>query len=329
MSTIKRSRKEGKKFVNPVPTRTSTGSMGKVFKDYFTGKQERVPKKPLGPFRTDAGIYHKGPENGLRITWMGHSSLLIEIDGKRLLTDPAWGERASFSKYFGPKRFFPAPIAFDELPSLDAVILSHDHYDHLDRSTMKRFVKSDVPFYCSIGVGQHLVKWGIARDRIHEMDWTDSVTIGKDLQITATPARHFSGRGITNRNETLWSSFVIKGPQHNIFFGADSGYFPGFEDIGKAYGPFDLTMLEIGASNENWADIHMGPEKATRAHQALGGKVMMPIHWATFNLAIHGWREPIEELMEYAFDRNILLFAPEPGAPTEVTHNGYNSLWWE
>lgn len=329
MNTIARSRKEGKKFINPVPTRTSTGSFGKIFKAYFTGKQERVPRIPLGPFATDASIYSKAAAGGLRITWMGHSSLLIEIDGKRLLTDPVWGPRASFTKYAGPKRFFPAPLPLDEMPELDAIILSHDHYDHLDHFTIKQFVNSSVPFYCSLGVGQHLQKWGVAANRIHEMDWSDTVSIDDTLQLTATPARHFSGRGIMNRNETLWSSFVIKGPEHNIFFGADSGYFPGFKEIGAAYGPFDLTMLEIGAANENWADIHMGPEKATEAHLALDGKVMMPIHWGTFNLAVHGWREPIEQLLEYAFDKNILLFAPEPGMPTEVKEEGYNSIWWE
>ena len=225
--------------------------------------------------------------------------------------------------------FFEAPLPIAQWPKLDAIILSHDHYDHLDKFTMKQLVDMDVPFYCSLGVGAHLVKWGIAKNRITEMDWGDMVTIGGDLAVTTTPARHFSGRGIVNRNETLWSSFVIKGHTHNIFFGADSGWFPGFKDIGEAYGPFDLAMLEIGAANENWADIHMGPEKATEAMLALGAKLMMPIHWGTFNLAVHGWREPIEQLLEYAFDKNITLFAPEPGKPTEVTTEGYNSWWWE
>jgi len=329
MSIIKPSIKEGKKFINPVPTQTSTGSFGNIMKGLLTGKQERVPKTPLGPFVTDHELYKQHPDNGLRITWMGHSSLLIEIDGKRLLTDPVWGERASFTSFAGPKRFFPAPLALDKLPKLDAIILSHDHYDHLDKPTIKQLVNSETPFYCSLGVGSHLSRWGIHKSRITEMDWTDSVTIGDDLQITAAPARHFSGRGITNRNETLWSSFVIKGPKHNIFFGADSGYFDGFRDIGEAYGPFDLTMLEIGAANENWAHIHMGPQKASLAHIALKGKLMMPIHWATFNLAFHGWREPIDDLLEHAFDKNITLFAPKPGVPTEVRPGGHNSWWWD
>ncbi len=329
MSTIPVSSKEGRKFINPIPTRSATGSFGKILKEYLKGKQERFPKIPLGPFITDRDVYETAPASGLRVTWMGHSSLLIEIDGKRLLTDPAWGHRASFSKYFGPIRFFKTPLEPSQLPKLDAVVLSHDHYDHLDKSTIKQMVDTDVPFYCSLGVGSHLIKWGISKNRITEMDWSDTVTIGGDMSITATPARHFSGRGIVNRNETLWSSFVIKGHTHNIFFGADSGYFPGFKDIGDFYGPFDLSMLEIGAANENWADIHMGPEKASDAQKLLNSKVMMPIHWGTFNLATHGWREPIEQLLEYAFDKNITLFAPEPGIPTEVTPEGHNSWWWE
>jgi L-ascorbate metabolism protein UlaG (beta-lactamase superfamily) len=159
------------------------------------------------------------------------------------------------------------------------------------------------------------------------MDWGDSVMLKHDCVITATPARHFSGRGIIGRNETLWSSFVIKGPQHNIFFGADSGWFPGFKDIGDTFGPFDLTILEIGAYGKYWPDIHMGPEHAANAHLALNSKLMMPIHWGTFNLALHSWYEPIEKLEQYAKEKKIALFVPEPGKPTEVT-SGYNSGWW-
>jgi len=155
------------------------------------------------------------------------------------------------------------------LPKLDAILLSHDHYDHLDKDTIKNFAGSTNQFYCSLGVGQHLEKWGINANYITEVDWGDSVMIGNDIILTATPARHFSGRGIINRNETLWSSFVIKGPKHNIFFGADSGWFPGFKEIGDAFGPFDLTMLEIGAYGKYWPDIHMGPDHASNAHIAL------------------------------------------------------------
>ena len=254
--------------------------------------------------------------------------MLIEIDGKRILTDPVWSERASFSSFIGPKRFFAPPLRLDELPPLDAVLLSHDHYDHLDKETIKFFKDKTVPFYCSQGVCIHLEKWGIKKNFITELDWGDSVMINSDIVLTATPSRHFSGRGVIGRNETLWSSFVIKGPEHNIFFGADSGWFPGFADIGDTYGPFDLTMLEIGAYGKYWADIHMGPDNATNANIALKGKIMMPIHWGTFNLAPHAWYEPIEQLLGYAKEKDITLFVPEPGKPTEVKPD-FISGWWE
>jgi len=329
MPAIHPAEKIGNVFQNPVPTKMVTASMLNTLWKYMTVKAERVPKKQLGPFHTNASIYNTPPASGLRITWMGHSSLLIEIDGYRILTDPVWGERASFVSWAGPKRFFPAPLPLNELPHLDAIILSHDHYDHLDRPTIKQLTSIKTPFYCSLGVGHYLKKWGILQSQITEMNWGDTANVTNDLSITTTPARHFSGRGIINRNTTLWSSFVIKGSRHNIFFGADSGWFPGFNDIGAAYGPFDLTMLEIGAYNENWADIHMGPENATKAHIALKGKVMMPIHWGTFNLALHDWREPVELLQQYATEKDITLFLPMPGIPTEVTPAGHNSMWWD
>lgn len=256
-------KKNGNKFLNPIPTdEAGFDKMVPILKEYYSNKAENTPKKTLGPFKTDSSIYQKDPASGLRITWIGHSSLLIEIDGIRILTDPVWGERASFSSFFGPKRFFKAPLPSDEIPELDLVIISHDHYDHLDKSTMKFFAGKTIPFICPLGVGDILQDFGIVRNYIHEVDWGDSVMIG-DCNITSTPSRHFSGRGIVNRNTTLWSSFVIKGPDHNIYFGADSGWFPGFKEIGDAFGPFDLTMLEVGAYGQHWADIHMGPDNAT------------------------------------------------------------------
>lgn len=320
--------KKGRKFLNPIPTEDAGfGKMIPILREYMNNKAENVPKITLGPFKTDTSIYKTPPASGLRITWVGHSSLLIEIDGIRILTDPVWSQRVSFSQAFGPKRFFQPPIALEDLPELDAVIVSHDHYDHMDKATIKFFADKPIPFITPLGVCKYLEDWGILKNYINEVDWGDSIMIG-NCNITATPSRHFSGRGIINRNETLWASFVIKGPQHNIFFGADSGWFPGFAEIGEAFGPFDLTMLEIGAYGKYWPDIHMGPDNATNAHLALKGNVMMPLHWATFSLAPHAWYEPGERLVNFAKEKNIKLFMPEPGKPTEV--NGpYNSEWWK
>ncbi len=313
--------------MNPIPTRQLTEPMWKMMWKFFTQKQVGEPTVAPGPFTTDTGVYNSHPASGLRITWIGHSSLLIEIDGKRILTDPVWAERASFAQWIGPKRFFKPPLPLNMLPPLDVIILSHDHYDHLDRSSIAQLATIDTPVVCSLGVGGIIEQWGIDRARITEVNWTDNKTIG-DLSITAVPARHFSGRSLTNRNQTLWSSFVINGGQHNIFFGADSGWFPGFKDIGDRFGHFDLTMLEVGAYGDAWPDIHMGPDHATNAHIALNGKVMMPIHWGTFNLALHPWKEPVERCLSLATEKNISLFLPEPGKPTEVT-GAHNSRWWE
>ncbi|HWD88053.1 MAG TPA: MBL fold metallo-hydrolase [Mucilaginibacter sp.] len=319
--------RKGGRFLNPIPTESADFSkLIPILREYMANDAETVPQKSMGPFITDVSVYQNKPVTGLRVTLVGHSSLLIEIDGKRILTDPVWSERASLLSFMGPKRFFEPPLPLDQLPLLDAVVISHDHYDHLDKQTIKFFAGKGVSFYCSLGVKQYLEKWGIDINHITEMDWGDSVFIG-DLVMTATPARHFSGRGVFNRNATLWSSFVIRGRKHNIFFGADSGWFPGFKDIGDAFGPFDLTMLEIGAYGKYWPDIHMGPDHAANAHIALKGKLMMPIHWGTFNLSTHAWFEPIERLLGYARDRNIDLFIPEPGKPTEVT-GPLNSEWW-
>jgi len=320
--------KKGSKFLNPIPTdEAGFGKMIPILKEYINNSAENKPKQPLGPFHTNTSMYKSLPKSGLRITLVGHSSLLIEIDGKRILTDPVWSDRVSFLSFMGPKRFFQPPLKLEDLPPLDAIIISHDHYDHLDKATIKYFAGKPIRFYCSLCVGSQLVKWGIEKNFINELDWGDSAMIDGDIIVTATPSRHFSGRGIIGRNETLWSSFVIRGPKHNIFFGADSGWFPGFEEIGEAFGPFDLTMLEIGAYGKYWPDIHMGPDNATNAHLALKGKLMMPIHWGTFNLAPHAWYEPAERLLAYAKEKQIKLFIPEPGQPTEVKE--FSSNWWK
>jgi len=328
MSTLHKAIKQGKVFQNPVQTVQTAESILKLLWKYATSKEERVPKRPLGPFVTDKLIYDTPPPSGLRVTWMGHSSLLIEIDGVRLMTDPVAGKRASFSSFIGPERFFAFPLAIDEWPELDGIILSHDHYDHLDEPTIRQLTKLDTRFYCSTGVGAIIERWGIAHDRITEMDWMDSVKISGLVEMAALPARHFSGRGLHNRNETLWSSFAIRGMKHNIYFGADSGYFEGFKEIGATYGPFDLTMLETGAYDTGWPDIHMGPIKAAQAHRDLRGELMMPIHWGTFNLALHAWRAPIEILIREAQRNKIALFAPQPGQPAEVS-GPLVSNWWQ
>jgi L-ascorbate metabolism protein UlaG (beta-lactamase superfamily) len=334
VSLLGPAKKIGRKFVNAVPT--AVGGLGMIWKIlplYFSNQEERVPKRALGPFRTDAGVFAGPPESGLRVTWMGHSTLVVEVDGVRVLIDPVWDERASPMRWAGPKRFFAAPMPLEEMPEIDVVIVSHDHYDHLGRATIERLsgmaAMADAQWVTSVGVGEILRGFGVAAGRITELDWTQKDAVA-GLSVTALPARHFSGRGVGNRFETLWSSFVLKGARHTVYFGADSGYWEGFREIGLEYGPFDLTMLEIGAFNELWQDIHMGPDGAARAFEDLGGAgLLMPIHWGLFDLALHGWRQPMERMVELAEERGIRLWAPEPGRPTEVMKDvELRSDWW-
>jgi L-ascorbate metabolism protein UlaG (beta-lactamase superfamily) len=333
---LRPAKKVGRRFINPILTQV--GGLSTIFKVlplYLTNKEEKVPRKPLGPFRTDVSVYTSVPESGLRVTWMGHSTLLVEIDGARVLIDPVWDERASPMRWVGPKRFYAAPVRLEDLPEVDVVLVSHDHYDHLGEETIRKLSglksMSGARWVTSLGVGEVLREYGVDGGRIDELDWTQSVTVAEGaLEITAVPARHFSGRGMLNRFETLWSAFVLKGLKHKIYFGADSGWWEGFTEIGATHGPFDLTMLEIGAFNELWESIHLGPEGAARAFAALGGKgLMMPIHWGLFDLALHGWRQPIEQMLEIANARGIRLWAPEPGKPTEVVQGvEVQSDWW-
>ncbi|ADW68939.1 MBL fold metallo-hydrolase [Granulicella tundricola] len=336
MRTLERAKKSGKKFENVVPTSVGDLSlMLKLLPMYVTNKAETEPKGGLGPFRTDAQVYGAEPESGLRVTWFGHSSTLVEIDGVKLLTDPVWDLRAAPVQWFGPKRFFAPTIPLEELPAIDAVVISHDHYDHLGAGTVKALaaMRPEMRWITSLGVGADLRKFGVRADRITELDWTESLVVkgvnGAEATVTSVPSRHFSGRSLTNRFETLWAAFVFGGAKHRVYYGADSGEWDGFPAIQKAYGPFDLTMLEVGAFNELWKTIHLGSEGAVKAFEELGGGVLMPIHWGLFNLALHGWREPIEEVTKLADEQGITLFSPGPGEPTEfVAGQEVRSGWW-
>ncbi|MDB5235017.1 MAG: hypothetical protein JWR44_2010 [Hymenobacter sp.] len=323
-------RHDGKKYHNTVPTRISPPSgYAALLKRYVLGKEEREPKAPLGPFRADAAaLAAPVPADALRVTWLGHSTVLIEVDGRRFLTDPVWAERVSPTQWMGPKRFFAPPLPLGQLPKLDAVILSHDHYDHLDEATIRTLGRTGVPFFCALGVGAHLRRWGVPAAHITELNWWESAALAPNFTLVATPARHFSGRGLLNRDNTLWASWCLLGPQHKVFFGGDSGPFEAaFRQIGETYGPFDLTMLEIGAHDAEWADIHMGPTVALAAHRLLGGGPLLPLHWGTFNLALHAWRAPVQELLAEA-GSEVTLLLPAPGQRVDVTEGALNSRWW-
>jgi L-ascorbate metabolism protein UlaG (beta-lactamase superfamily) len=263
----------------------------------------------------------------LAVTWFGHASALLEIDGQRVLFDPVWGERVSPSPTLGPTRLHPNPVPLDALPPVDAIVISHDHYDHLDLPTVRWLLRrSNATFVVPLGIGAHLRTWDVPEERIVELDWNGSTTIG-ELTLTCTEARHFSGRFFA-RDTTLWASWAIAGPRHKVFFGGDTGYTPAFAGIGAQLGPFDLTILPVGAYNDAWHAIHMDPEEAVRAHGDLGGRVMLPIHWATFNLAFHRWAEPVQRALAAAERSDIQLVVPKPGGRVDVLDPPELKDWW-
>jgi L-ascorbate metabolism protein UlaG (beta-lactamase superfamily) len=298
-----------------------------TLRDFLCGGERRVPRGPL-PSRDPSDAWKKQPESGLRATWLGHSTVLLEIDGVRVLTDPVWGARASPSQLAGPKRFQPVPVALRAMPPIDVIVISHDHYDHLDYPTIRELAKGATPFVTSLGVGAHLEAWGVHPERIVELDWWETHKLpNTGLTITAAPSQHFSGRSLKDRNATLWSSLVIRSDRHAVFFSGDTGLTLEYESIRERLGPFDLVMLEVGAFHPAWGDIHLGPENALKAHAMLGG-VFMPVHWGTFSLAMHAWDQPAEKLLELAPKNSANLLMPQLGEPVEPAHFKDPKPWW-
>jgi len=266
----------------------------------------------------------------LAVSWCGHSTALVEIDGYRVLTDPIWSRRCSPSRTVGPERMHAVPTPLESLPALDAVVISHDHYDHLDIDTILALARTQrAPFFVPLGVGAHLRMWGVGEERIVELDWGQSGSVG-DLTLVCTPARHFSGRFLT-RNTTLWASWVLAGPSHRAYFAGDTGYTKSFAEIGANHGPFDLTLMPVGAYNTAWPDIHMKPEEAVRGHLDLtdsGPGLLVPIHWGTFRLAPHPWAEPIERLLAAADGAAVNVAVPKPGQRVNPATPAEFDPWW-
>ncbi|MFB7342883.1 MBL fold metallo-hydrolase [Streptomyces hydrogenans] len=321
-------------FQNPEEARRGpSGSTADLMKIYFEreARARRAPAGVIPVHPTTVADLARPAATGLRITWLGHSSVLAEIDGVRILFDPVWGERCSPFSFVGPKRLHPAPAPLAALGPVDVVVISHDHYDHLDLPTVKALATTDTLFAVPLGVGAHLEHWGVPASRLRELDWHESTEIG-DLTLTATPARHFCGRAIRNQQHTLWASWSVRGPRHRIFHSGDTGYFQGFKSIGAAHGPFDVTMIQIGAYSEFWPDIHMTPEEGVRAHLDLQGGgpagVLLPIHWGTFNLAPHPWAEPGEWTKDAAEEAGQAVAFPRPGEPFEAAGKLPEEPWW-
>jgi len=298
-------------------------------KFFFTKVPEGVPKNDIVVKKIDSTSIadYNSPA---RLIWFGHSTFLLQIKNKNILLDPMFGDVPAPHPWLGNKRFSKdLPIDIEKLPMIDAVIISHDHYDHLDYGSIKKLKDKVNKFYTPLGVGVHLEAWGIAKERIVELDWWHEVTY-EDLIFRCTPAQHFSGRKFTNRESTLWSSWIIKSNTENIFFSGDSGYASHFKKIGEKYGPFDFAMLECGQYNELWPDIHMFPEETAQAGLDLKANCIMPIHWGAFKLAMHSWKDPVERVTKKAKELQVPVITPKIGEPFLIKNNKLEqNAWWK
>ena len=298
-----------------------------VLRNFLKRSKHRFPELPVPLAPSDAGRFAALPASGLRLTWLGHSSTLVEIDGVVLLLDPVWGPRSSPSPHLGPRRFFEPPWALQDLPRPHAVLISHDHYDHLDEPTIRAMRDWDTRFVVPLGVGAHLELWGVPASRIVELDWWQELAL-KGITLVCTPSRHFSGRGIFNRNSTLWSGWAMIGPRHRVYYSGDGAMTGHFSELGKRYGPFDASLMEAGAYDPAWSDLHGGPEQAVEAWKALRGGLLLPVHWGTFNLAFHTWTEPVERMIVAAAAAGARMFVPQPGESVEPATAPPLRRWW-
>jgi L-ascorbate metabolism protein UlaG (beta-lactamase superfamily) len=316
------------KFHNLLPEqRTSPREALRQLTHGLFGTEQRVPIAPLPIVIRHESDYAAPAPSVLRITWMGHSSVLVEIDGHRILTDSVWSERASPVTWAGPKRFHQVPIELSELPKIDAVLISHDHYDHLDMPTTQALAAKGTRFVVPLGVGAHLERWGVPPSQFTEMDWGEETHLA-GLTILAAPARHYSGRNPFRRSETLWCSSVIRGPVHRVFYSGDTGYSDHFKAIGERYGPFDITLMKVGGYDPSWVDIHMSPEQAVQAHLDVAGHILVPVHWGTFNMAFHSWSEPIERTIATTTRAGVQLVVPKPGQIIDLKRPPPLDYWW-
>lgn len=316
------------KFQNVVPTSSADFSqMPGILKKYFTRKAESAPTKAYQFTEINRSEMEADTSGHIYYNWLGHAAILMQKEGKYILLDPMLGQRASPFTFLGPKRYSAPPIATEDLPELEAVIFSHDHYDHLDYETILKLKEKTKYFYVPLGVSASLEYWGVPSEKIKECSWWDQHKQTSEITITATPARHFSGR-LLSQNNTFWASWVIEWGTEKVYFGGDTGIFDGFSEIDEKLGPFDIALLPIGAYNEAWHDIHMNPEEAVDAFQQMRAKRFFPIHWGTFDLALHSWYEPIKDLISISEDKNIPLISLPQGQwfNSEVSNQDKN--WW-
>jgi L-ascorbate metabolism protein UlaG (beta-lactamase superfamily) len=318
------------KFKNQIPTSMDMGlgELASTFAEFIKGSPDRQPATNIPVKRIDSLDIAGYSGEDTRLTWFGHSAFLLEIDGMNILLDPMFSNSPAPHPWLGPKRYFEElPIEIEKLPYIDAVIISHDHYDHLDYESILKLKDKVSEFYVPLGIGPHLAEWGVADSKINELNWGEEAEY-KSLRLICAPARHFSGRGILDRNSTLWSSWIIEGSR-KIYFSGDSGYGPHFNEIGEKYGPFDFAMLECGQYNKRWEALHMMPEQSAQAAIDLKADVMMPIHWGAFSLALHSWTDPVERVTAKAEELGVTVATPIIGQSFVLNGSTIPSeRWW-
>jgi L-ascorbate metabolism protein UlaG (beta-lactamase superfamily) len=295
--------------------------------EFLFTRNNRTPSTKLPIEQVDLAHFNNQGTDQLNVTWLGHSSLMINIDGYKILMDPVFEKRVS---WLGPSRFNgDVPLDIELIPNIDAVLISHDHYDHLNKFSIQHLIDQSNIFIVPLKVGARLIDWGVPQNKIIELGWWQEYALDQKLMVAATPSQHFSGRGIKDRNKTLWVSWVIQTSNHKLFFSGDSGYFSGFKQIGNTYGPFDMTFMECGAYGESWPLVHMFPEETVQAHLDLKGNVLHPIHWGTFNLALHSWYDPMVRLTAAANAKGVKTATPIVGETTVYNKKIPVTKWWE
>lgn len=300
----------------------------KMFAKRFKGNPNRMPDHSLPVTTWTKEEVTNLQDTATTAIWYGHSAFYLHMDGKNILLDPMFGDYPSPVPFFIEKRYNDTlPISIDNLPRIDVVVFSHDHYDHLDYGSVLKLKDKAEHFVVPLGVGAHLERWGVSKENITELYWGENVVLA-GINFTCTPAQHFSGRGLSDKMKTLWASWVIQGSKHNLFFSGDSGYFDGFKTIGNKYGPFDLCMMECGQYDSLWKDIHMMPEETAQAHLDLKGKTLVPIHWGAFTLAMHDWNDSVIRLSRAATAKGIELATPQIGEAIVVGKTKHLSKWW-
>jgi L-ascorbate metabolism protein UlaG (beta-lactamase superfamily) len=318
------------KFINTnKDTVQSFGKMWAATKDFLFNKSDQAtPLRPIPIKLIAKNAFDLTDKNSLLFSRLGHSSLMIQMNGKIWLTDPVFSERTSPVQWAGPKRFHAVPLNVDELPEIEAVIISHNHYDHLDYGSIQKLKDKVNHFLVPLGNGQTLLDWGVAKEKITEFDWWDSIKIDT-VEIIATPAQHFSGRGVLDRDESLWASWIIRNKDHSIYYSGDTGYFDGFKEIGDKYGPFDYAFMECGAYNQLWRNIHLMPEDTIQAFKDVKGNILVPVHNGTFDLSTHAWFDPFVQIKELAQQHNVQLMTPLIGEVVIKQSSYSNYAWWE